>query len=205
MVTRIKKKKGSLRLGVKRRRGADCPFKWRRRSWTSGWWRWWGELARGAGAGGSAFRLPGAEVGGASARLLSDKQESCESLDMLSLGLSYRKKQLAPLQVCKQSVSLRIFSHPITSPLKAPNLKSWPTSPTSCLSALFCFSLVFVPRLRLLLSLARQFRFRSHYSSFFVTFFVRSSLALLYFNYSGQLLSSSLFFFSLQSPSSQPT
>lgn len=69
-----------------------------------GWWR---------GSGASKFRLPGAEVGGASTRLV-DKRESCESLDTLSLGLSYKKKLLVPLQVSKQSVSLRIFSHPIT-------------------------------------------------------------------------------------------
>lgn len=77
------------------------------------WWCWWGEGWEGwLVQGESEFRLPGAEVGGASARLVSDKQESCESLDTLSFGLSHKKKQLVPLQVCKQSVSLCIFSHP---------------------------------------------------------------------------------------------
>lgn len=115
MVTRIREKKGRLRLGVKRRRGADCPFKMKMVVVDRGMVGVKGGGGSGLGQGASEFRLPGAQVGGASARLVSDKQESCESLDTLSSGLSYKEKQLVPLQVCKQSVSLRIFSHPVTS------------------------------------------------------------------------------------------
>lgn len=153
-----------------------------------GWWR---------GSGASKFRLPGAEVGGASTRLVSDKRESCESLDTLSLGLSYKKKLLVPLQVSKQSVSLRIFSHPITrrpSPKLKPEVLADLSNflPVCPILLLPCFCAACVSSSRSAVNFALDLIIPLFSFNFF--------LALVFFKYSGQLLSSS-FLFSLQSAS----
>lgn len=114
--------------------------------------------------------------------------ESCESLDMLSPGLSQQKPVSATsrLQTRCQSRALLYLPLPPVPPLSpcSPvhlNLYSLLISPSFCLSALFCLSLLLCHPC-LLLSLLCQFRFRSHYSPFFVLHFFFCflvSLALL--------------------------
>lgn len=111
--------------------------------------------------------------------------EGCESLDTLSPGLSHQKPVSATsrLQTKCQSRALLYLPLPPVPPLSPcspvhSNLYSLLISPSFCLSALFCFSLLLCHPC-LLLSLLCQFRFRSHYSPFFVLLFFLVSLALL--------------------------
>lgn len=112
--------------------------------------------------------------------------ESCESLDMLSPGLSHQKPVSATsrLQTKCQSRALLYLLLPPVPPLSPCSqvhlsLYSLLIPPSVCLSALFCFSLLLCHPC-LLLSLLCQFQFRSHYSPFCSTFFfVSVSLALL--------------------------
>lgn len=81
-----------------------------------------GQWEGGGGQGGPSSGYQEPKLEGPRVDSLAISGRVVKVWNTLSLGLSHKKKLLVPLQVSKHSVSLRISSHPITSPALKPGV-----------------------------------------------------------------------------------